>query len=144
MSKIKKYQIAFDLDVNYDMIGISSHHQGYRLAWNMNKFLELNLSLSLEPFVITVIKKGNYEHQEFSMFEYDDESNKVKYYLIRNKENGKFLVPEQPNIDYFLFIVETGMVDVKTLCDNLKSIPVVLAVFHMDPLGISSTENIVF
>lgn len=144
MVKIKKHQLLFEPEYNYEMIGISSHHHGYRLAWNINANLEFDLCFSSEPFTVVINKKGISERNEFTMFDFDDESNRVHYYLIKNKEYGKILVPEKPTIDYFLFVHENDIVDCKALCAKLQEVPSILGVFPIDPETIASAENIVF
>lgn len=144
MAKVKKYQLTFDPEYDYEMIGISSHHHDYRLAWNINNKLDFQLSYSLEQFQIKVTRKKVEELLNFTMFEYDDVTNKVHYYLIKNKEAGKLLIAECPAIDYFLFIHEKDMVDTADIVSKLRSVPSILAVFKLNPEELASTENIFF
>ncbi|MCO5258529.1 MAG: IPExxxVDY family protein [Crocinitomicaceae bacterium] len=144
MAKQKKHLLDIDDEkIAFDLIGICSHHNGYRLAWNINKALTFQFAQSDNPFVITITKKNEQIHQKHSMFEYYDDDNRVNYYLIKNKENGKFLIPEKPSIDYFLLIEENEVIEKKLLGDKLKQIDCILAVFILDPDTLSSTKNII-
>lgn len=144
MAKVKKYQLTFDPEYDYEMIGISSHHHDYRLAWNINKHLNFQLSYSAEHFTFRATRKKVDELLSFTMFDYSDDENKVNYYLIKNKEAGKLLIPECPSIDYFLFIHEKEMVDREIIVKKLREVPSILAVFQFEPEEFTSTENIFF
>ncbi len=144
MAKVKKYQLTFDPEYDYEMIGISSHHHDFRLAWNINKHLDFKLGSSMEPFQIKVTRKKVEELLNFTMFDYFDEQNKVNYYLIKNKEAGKLLISECASIDYFLFIHEKEMADTDEILKKLRAVPSILAVFKFNPQDFTSTENIFF
>jgi hypothetical protein len=68
----------------------------------------------------------------------------IDYYLIKNKSEGKFLIPEKQNIDYFLFLLENYQESLDEFIKKLKTVSSVLAVFNFDPEEINSTENLVF
>jgi hypothetical protein len=79
-----------------------------------------------------------------SKYYFKDEENIIEYYLIKNKNLGKFLIPEKPTIDYFLFLYENQIWEMEELIDKLRSIPSVLGVFEFDPEEIDSTEHLAF
>jgi len=138
----KKHILKLDDEFDYEMIGICCHQVDYRLAWGINEKLNLQLSKADEDF-ISVNKKGQHLSNH-SLYEFKDVENLIEYYLIKNKNEGKFLIPEKQNIDYFLFLFENHTVNPEDLILNLKNIPNILAVFSFDPEEISSTENLVF
>jgi hypothetical protein len=142
MSKSKKHILSLDNDYEYEMIGICSHHNDYRLVWGINDVLELHLSKAHEDFIV-VNKKGTFLSQH-SLYEYKDEDNLLEYYLIKNKHFGKFLIHEKPTIDYFLFIYGIDYEDLESISQKLKQLQSVLAIFSLDPMEIESTENLVF
>ena len=41
MTKKKKHTLEFDVDYDYDMIGISSPNNDYRIVWAMNELLNI-------------------------------------------------------------------------------------------------------
>jgi hypothetical protein len=142
MSKSKKHILSLDNDYEYEMIGICSHHNDYRLVWGINDVLSLHLSKAHEDFIV-VNKKGTYLSQH-SLYEYKDEDNLLEYYLIKNKHFGKFLIHEKPSIDYFLFIYGIDYEDLDGISQKLKQLSSVLAIFPLDPMEIESTENLIF
>ena len=142
MTKPKKHILSFDQEYDFEMIGICSHHNDYRLAWGMNERLGISLIKSNEDYVV-VNKKGQ-RISEHSMYEFRDEENLIEYYLVKNKSLGKYLIPEKPTIDYFLFLYENYLWDPEDLMNKLREVNSVLGVFLFDPEEIDSTANIVF
>ena len=91
MSRKKKHTLTFDQDFEFDMIGVCSHHSDYRLVWGINDGVGLQLTKCDESYIVTN-KKGEVISAH-SMYEFVDEENRLEYYLIKNKHNGKFLIP---------------------------------------------------
>ena len=142
MAKKKKYTLTIDYEIDFDLIGICSHHSDYRLAWNINEKIGLNLAKCDEDYVLTN-KKGE-AVSNHSMYSFEDEENRLTYYLIKNKHQGKFLIPEKPSIDYFFFLHDNIAIELDELMNDLKSVPSILGVYEFDPVEIGSAENIVF
>jgi hypothetical protein len=140
VSKTKKHILTLDQVYDFEMIGICSHHNDYRLAWGMNEKLGIHLEKSEDDYV--VMRKGNV-YSAHSKYIYRDPENRVEFYLIKNKGLGKFLIPEKPTIDYFLFLYENHIHDVEYLVNQLREVASVLGAFVFDPEEIESTENIV-
>lgn len=142
MGKQRKHILTLDYEYDYEMIGICSHHGDYRLVWGINDKLNLQLEKSDDEFVV-VNKKGQHLSKH-SLYEFKNPETFVEYYLIKNKSEGKFLVPEKQEIDYFLFLKENHLDETTELMRKLKTVSSVLAVFAFDPEEIHSTENLVF
>lgn len=142
MAKQQKYNLLFENECNYDLIGICSHHRDYRLVWGLNELLRLQLKKSDEEYVVGN-KKGNvFSSHPFYFQEDPDFGN--DFYLIKNKSEGKFLIPEKQQVDYFLFLVNNQLVEVEEWVEKLKSHSSVLTAFSFDPSDFKSTENILF
>ena len=88
-------------------------------------------------------KKGE-TVSEHSMYTFIDEENRLEYYLVKNKAQGKLLIPEKGSIDYFLFLCNNTSVELERLLKELKGVTSILAAYEFDPAEIPSTENIVF
>ncbi len=142
MGKQRKHILTLEYEYDYEMIGICSHHGDYRLVWGINDKLNLQLEKADDDFV-AVNKKGQHLSKH-SLYEFKDPETAAEYYLIKNKSEGKFLIPEKQEVDYFLFLRENYIEDVADLVAKLKNVTSVLAVFTFDPEEISSTENLVF
>jgi hypothetical protein len=142
MAKPKKHTLAYDQVFNFDMIGLSSHHSDYRLAWGINQTLSIQLCKCEEDYVVTD-KKGEIVARH-SMYEFADEENRLDYFLIKNKCQGNFLIQEKPTMDYFLFLCDNCAVEIDVLIRDLKAVSSILGVFLFDPEEIASAENLVF
>jgi hypothetical protein len=142
MKKPKKHVLILEQEFNFEMIGICSHHSDYRLAWNINEQLKIQLSKS-ETDYIAVNKKGEILSSH-SQYEFRDIENLTEYYLIKNNQLGKMLIPEKPSIDFFLFLVENHSWDLPVLIQQLKNASSVLGSYVFDPKEVSSAENLIF
>lgn len=141
MAKIQKFNLIIDADYDYDMIGICSHHSDYRLAWGLNEILRLKLAKAADFFEISGKKNTVSRHPYY--FQHD-EDNLMEIYLIKNKSEGKFLIPENQQIDYFLFLINNNTFDPEEWLQKIKNQPSVLTAFLFDPTEFDSTEYIVF
>jgi hypothetical protein len=142
MSKVKRHVLALDQTVDFEMIGICSHHSDYRLVWGLNQQLKLHLAKADDLFVIHS-KKGTTQSQH-SYYFWSDEENHMEYYLIKNKYEGKFLIPEKNQIDYFLFLRENVFFELDDILDNVKKVTSVMAAFIIDSDEAPSAEQILF
>lgn len=142
MAKTKKHILTFEQEYDFDLIGICSHHNDYRLAWGINEKLGLHLEKSDDDHIV-INKKGQVQSNH-SKYVFKDAENLTEFYLIKNKSFGKFLIPEKPTIDYFLFLYENHSLDTFELVGSLKEVSSVLGAFVFDPEELESTEFIVF
>lgn len=142
MSKIKKHHLVFENEYEYDLIGICSHISDYRLAWNINECLNLRLEKATDLFSVTN-KKGQLTSAH-SYYWMSDEEAHLDVYLIKNKCDGKFLIHEKQQIDYFLFICNNVTVEIEDWINRLRSNNSIMGAYAFDPVELSSTEYIVF
>lgn len=142
MSKQKRHVLSLETSVDFELIGICSHHSDYRLAWGINKILELELTKSDEPFVIQS-KKGTIVSQH-SFHVFIDEVDHMEWYLIKNKSEGKFLIPEKNQIDYFLILRENVLHDLDDLVEQIRESNSVMAAYVFEAAAIPSAELIIF
>ncbi len=137
-----KHTLQLEDDFNFDLIGLCSHQSDYRVCWSVNEHLGLHLSKSLEPFMVSG-KKGEVISSH-SLYEWYDENNAVEYFLIKNKYNTQFLIPEKSQIDYFLVIREAGIVDVDNFLTKIKEISSILTAFIYEPGDLKSGSKLIF
>ena len=142
MSKQKRHVLSLETSVDFELIGICSHHSDYRLAWGINKILDLELTKSEEPFVIQS-KKGTIVSQH-SFHVFIDEVDHMEWYLIKNKSEGKFLIPEKNQIDYFLILRENVLHDLDELVERIRESNSVMAAYIFEAESIPSAELIIF
>ncbi len=141
MIKQKKHTLAFSEVPDYLLLGICSHHRDYRLVWSINEKFNFDFIKCEEDFEL--YKKGEV-YAKFGMYCYKNQEEFESYYIIKNKQNSHFLIPEKPTIDYFLFICENHQFEIDELIEKLKSLSSVLGVYVFEPSDIKSTEMIIF
>ncbi len=131
MAKRKKYTLELEPELDFNMIGICSHHSDYRLAWGINQHLGLHLIKCEENFEL-MNKKGEVISSH-SMYIFQDEDDRVDYYLIKNKHQGKYAVPENTSIDFFLFLCNNHIVDPAEIIKQLKEVNSIQGAYAFQP-----------
>ncbi len=142
MSKPKRHVLSLDAAIDFELIGICAHHSDYRLAWGLNQSLSIQLAKSDDPFVMQS-KKGAILSQHSFHF-WKDEINGTEFYLIKNKSEGKFLIPEKSQIDYFFVIRENLIYEMDDLLDTIKQVNSVMAAYIFEPESLPSAEMMIF
>ncbi|MDX1471672.1 MAG: IPExxxVDY family protein [Flavobacteriaceae bacterium] len=147
-------------DESYCLIAIHSRLPDYRLAYMLNKQLELRLhrldqDLDYKYFAAT-----------YSIYEWIDERQQITWNLISNvcqKEEDMLsssgslfeaaqktvktyhLLPELKNVDYLLKITcEANKSDEQRIVDQLHNIPQVITSYNVDVSKIKSKEFLIF
>ncbi|WP_108804679.1 IPExxxVDY family protein [Aquimarina sp. Aq107] len=151
-------------DDDYDLIAIHSSLASYRLAFALNKYIDLRLFRKDQDI------KFEYDAQSasFPLFQYHDHFQYNTYSLLGNKFKTKVksdsapteglfaeameeryvtkhLIPELKNVDYFLKIeAETSQFSSKTLTTNLLTIPQIITAYVVDYTQLKSKNNLIF
>ena len=136
-----KHTLELEADYDYDMIGLCSHHNDYRIVWGVNELLDIQLEKKEGNFEISNSKSNISEHP---YYEFNDSENFLCYFFIKNKHEGKFLIPEQRQIDYFFFLINNNLHNISTVIQKIKTLPTILAAYEFDPTEFQSTENLIF
>ncbi|HAW51205.1 MAG TPA: IPExxxVDY family protein [Flavobacteriales bacterium] len=126
-------------DYDFSLLGISCHAKDYRLCWEINK--ALNVDLEKQHYIFSEKQSD----KAFSNAAYFDEENHIDYVLISNKNEGGVLIPEHSQLDYFIkiqgpqheFIAEDSR-------SALLNIDFVLAVVELNPSELKSKMNLIF
>lgn len=166
MNKITfRLDTDLDLELDFNLLGISSSLRDYRLCHFINKSAGLNLVYGKESLLDNKgnLKNKNKEELEYHIileklkskktvthhypvYRYCNETFDYEYYLVNNRseENGH-LIPEALNFDFFLIIKHyIDDEDLNSLIENLKSIKDIMLVKEIDPTILKSKENLIF
>jgi len=148
--------LTLDLEDDYNLIGIHSTEEDYRLAFLLNKNLNTKFIRFKQPLDF---KDSN---AEFPVFEYKDEHYFINYYLINNKHiqyeiNDKsdglfggnysttsYLIPDKKKIDYFLKIEGSNPLFMNDLVEKLNRIKQIITSFSIDTNTLKSKNNLIF
>ncbi len=141
MTKTKKHQLIFEYDTDIEVFGISSAYIDYRLAWELN--LKLSIQLEKQSEKLSIEDKKTKELNSFFLYYFFDEENLTKYYLIRNKQKNKFIVGEKQFIDYFLCIRDNNSFEDETLLSEMRNMNGVVAVFPLESEEFEFTDLLI-
>ena len=141
MPKAKKYALDIDTEFDFDLIGISCHQSDYRLCWAINNQQGFKMQKAEKPY--TIFEKKERVPTSHSFYEWEDKENFRSFYLLKNKSNHKFLVPEQKHLDFFL-IVKGVELNLDVLLTRLKEINGILTAVLLDPNELKSSDNLIF
>ena len=139
---MKKNKLLIDYDFDFRLLGISSVAKGYKLAWDINQRLGVNLIK--QPDLVVGFK--NNEEKSFSYYAFDTQLNRLK--LFKNKpgeqDSGKyFLIPEFPHYDFIILAAMEEKYQLN-LIDLLRSVPSVQLVAPIPMEGLKSKSNFIF
>jgi hypothetical protein len=135
-------KLLLNIEEEYDfyLIGISCHSKDYRLCWEMNKLLNIDLARTEDLDLNVKTSVGN-----FSFYEFIDEENYIDYYLIANRSTKGLLIPEQKNTD-FLFMIKGDPYDsvLEDISEKISSLEIVLTSYIINVDSLKSKQNLLF
>ena len=155
---IHKIQIIDFLSIDYELIAIHTSIEDYRLAYFLNK--ELNIQLSKNNLNIAI--ETSEGKSAFNHYFYDDEKKDIQWNLIENKttinstnkksagifenmEVNVYLIPEFKKAD---FLLKSENVDsffkIKEVTKKIESINHVSMSYLIDKANLKSKNNLIF
>ena len=142
-----------DLEKDYKLIAIHSDIEPYKLAFEINKKLKIQLKRS--SFDLSFKNKSSI----FDLYKHISEVFNTKLYLILNKSTNKkkvkgqllfenfdeqsFLIPELRKAQYLLKI-EGGGFNIDNLLKKLNEIDNVISTYRTEVSSIKSKYNLIF
>jgi len=139
-SKKKNLRLDVNHDINFSLIGISSHENDYRLVWAINNSLKIQY-IRTDNLVVHYPKLKI--DAEFSRFAYVDEERIMTYYLISNRCPDGILFPEIKNIDFLMQVVgELNSKSIDALLKSLRKIDIISAAYFIKPEMIKNIHRI--
>jgi hypothetical protein len=138
--KQKILKLDFDQDLDFLLVGILSGARDYKLCFEINRKLNLDLT-RLDDLSISTGRPGSQtKHARFVA----NSKGVERYYLLSNRdsENTGSFIPEMRNVDFFLLV--SGMAanfKIRKTVEDLRLIDVVSGAFEIDPDGLKSAET---
>ena len=136
---MKKRRLEVDFAYDFDLMGLISSARGYKLAWELNHSLGINLARK-EDLQMTK-KEGDFF---FALFEHQSSLNTVKLFRNRANEGDAVLVPEHAHLDYILYTKGDEDVGSKRLHEVLRNIPSIELVAFLPLAALKSKDNFIF
>lgn len=141
---MKKQKLIVDFEFDFDVFGIVSTFKDYKLAWNINKSLNISLQKKNDIAIKFVDSELVVSH-----FSYSTES--LMFQLIRNKSfkqlggENQYLIPELPKMDYFVMVNgEFGDWDHNSVQNKLRKTTGIEFVTKLEIEKLKSRENFIF
>ena len=129
-------------EADFNLIGIASHENDYRLAWAINSSLNIALAKSTD----VVVFHDKYKHDislSFYTQEFQDQGYSIK--LFANRGDNFFLLEDYKNIDYFIKLEgDSSEKRVNGIVSALKNIDIVMGVYVIDLKKIKKIQRINF
>ena len=140
---MKKSKLIIEYDFDFELLGILSSVRGYKLAWEINQ--ALGIQLVKQPDLVVGFK--NSEEKSFSFYSHETQLNRLK--LFKNKsseqENAKYyLIPEFPHYDFIILAAMEEQNEHHQLMDRIRSISAIQLVASIPLEGLKSKSNFIF
>lgn len=134
----KVLKINYDDEMDFLLIGIASGFKDYRLCFELNRALDINLERINEH---TLLIGKNNSQVKYERFRFVNEYDQC-FTLIANRNEKQILIPELNMIDFILMIEPSEGINKDELVQNTKRIELVSAVFLFNPMEIKSRQNL--
>jgi hypothetical protein len=140
---MKRSKLVIDYEYDFELLGLTTFLKGYRLAWELNQALRINLVK--QPDLAVGFRKN--EEKSFSFYAFQGTHNRLKLFKNKASENepGKyFLIPEFPHYDFIILAAMEEQYSKQQLVDLVKSVPDVQLVAGIPLEGLKSKSNFIF
>jgi hypothetical protein len=159
---IHKLLIDDFVTVDYTLIAIHSSLDDYRLAYFVNRELEIRLEKCLKD--ISFMQKEKESKAYFSHYTFEDHDNDAAWDLIQNKNSivstytniqsslfagdehtvstSVFFLPELKSVDYLLKVENTEIED--DIIPGLQAIKNISIAYKLDHYKLKSKNNLIF
>ena len=140
---MKKSKLIIDYEFDFNLIGLLTTVKGYKLAWEINQALHIQLVKQLD----LVVGFKNEAERSFSFYAFETQFNRLK--LFKNKpaeaDSGKyFLIPEFPHFDFIILAAMKDLYAPQQLLDLIKSVPSIQFASYIPMEGLKSKSNFIF
>jgi len=140
---MKKTKLIIDYDYDFELLGLLSSARGYKLAWEINQ--ALSIQLVKQPDLVVGFR--NTEEKGFSFYSYETQLNRLK--LFKNKpseqEIGKyFLIPEFPHYDFIILAAIEEQHSHQYLIHRIRTIKAIQLAASIPLEGLKSKSNFIF
>ena len=120
----KHYTLDCPHEYNFIVLAINSHSKAYKLCWNINKALNLNLEINEQHKIDGDLFFNRYTSVIGEELICD---------LLLNRSKQGYMIPEHKSVNYFLIIKSNNWDSIEyNFLNKLRKINDILLVFEID------------
>ncbi len=134
----KRFTLDFEDDYDYVLIGIFCSYRDYRLCFELNGTLDLNLARQPD-LELKLEKKGASSLFPVFWFRSDDTED---FFVVGNKGSTALFIPELKQVDYFLLVRNASRyTSAEQLTKKLREIEIISSAVELKPADIKSADH---
>lgn len=140
---MKKLKLDFEFEIDFFLLGLSCHIPDYRLAWLLNKTLDIDLERK-EDIDLKLNRKN--DEGFFSYFQHDDQESFTTINLISNRCEKGYFANEVKQLDFFLqlWLPNSEEDELISLKKKIKTCPQIITCVNLNPEELKSKNNFLF
>jgi hypothetical protein len=139
---MKKAKLHVEPTFDFELLGIVSPIRDYRMAWLVNKELELNL-VKADDLELEFLSAEKLEISQYFLSLPHGFIQLLKNKALNSSEQLAYLIPELKNLDYFLLVQdETDQLELSNFMEKLSQNPLVQSIVRIDISKLKSKENL--
>ena len=139
---MKKTKLFVEPAFDFELLGLVSPVKDYKMAWLINRELNLDLVRS-EDVTIEFVSSPKLEISQFFLSLPHGFIQLLKNKALNTSQQLAYLIPELRNLDYFLLVQDqTQQLRISTFMDHLGKNPLIQSVVKLDVSKIKSKDNL--
>lgn len=142
---MKKSKLSFNLDYDFDLLGLVSSVKGYKLAWVLNHALHIRF-VKEKDINIEFLANKNIIISNFIF-----RTTYITLRLLKNRSEDNnpqgmvYLLPELKEFDYLLMVQDQGdTFFFQNIVARLRSLNVIQFISKIEIANLKSKENLIF
>ena len=137
---MSKFRLQLNDAYEFLVFGISCHLKDYRVAWHLNRDLQMTF---VRKTISLPITKGEFE--DFPFFDAHDDAARLRFLLLSNKNEESLLMRSYKQYDFFLLVEGyIDLFDADEFIDTLHRIEHFQLVSPLDPEKFEKIQYVLF
>lgn len=139
---MKRTKLFVEPSFDFELLGLVSPVKDYKMAWLINRDLNLDLVRS-DDVKIEFVSSPRLEISQFFLSLPHGFIQLLKNKALNTSQQLAYLIPELRNLDYFLLVQDqTQQFSISTFVDHLGKNPLIQSVVKLDVSKIKSKDNL--
>lgn len=127
---MKKHKISFPPATDFIALALVTPERDYKICFLLNKALHINLDKAATVYNIEKKSQSAETQHAFPAFIYFDKPEGIFYYIIKNNNEGKYILPQMKQVDY-LFLLKGSEIEknIEKIKNTLTQLPYIHSTF---------------